>query len=136
MIRSVTTNKEPPVHVYARLLRHLHELIARGLGDSPEAEALADEMDAPGYALTESERDRVSGLSEDLYALAEGRVNAVPMPASERDQWDRDFQNAIAVSEWDRVLQLLRRPPRGLAAGYVPSMQAKCWKAWGIQRLR
>ncbi len=46
------------VLTYARLVRELHDLIARGLGDSPEAEALAEHMDAPWYAMTDQEQRR------------------------------------------------------------------------------
>ena len=49
-----------PVHVYVRLLRTQHVFIAEGKGDSEEAEARADCMDAPWHAMTGQERDRVA----------------------------------------------------------------------------
>ena len=45
---------DTPVRAYGRLLLRLHDLIARGLGDDPEADAVRDQMDGPWHALTEA----------------------------------------------------------------------------------
>lgn len=62
------------VQTYAHLLGKVHALIAQGLGDSPQAEALADEMDALWFAMTDEEQVRMCGLSEGLYRQAEGKT--------------------------------------------------------------
>ena len=54
-----------------RGLRELHELTAAGRLDSPEADAVRDATDAPWEALTEEEKRRISGLSEDLYSITD-----------------------------------------------------------------
>jgi Spy/CpxP family protein refolding chaperone len=53
--------------LFESLLRRLHALIAAGQGDSDEADALRDEMDAPWYAMTEEARERMGELSARLY---------------------------------------------------------------------
>jgi hypothetical protein len=53
--------------LFESLLRRLHALIAAGAGDSPEADALRDEMDAPWHAMGESGRQRMNELSARLY---------------------------------------------------------------------
>lgn len=41
---------------YDKLAYELYALIAAGKGDSPEAEALCERMDAPWYAMTAEEQ--------------------------------------------------------------------------------
>src|SRR5271166_6101821 len=60
-----------------RGLRELHELTATGRLDSPEADAVRDATDAPWRALTEEEKRRISGLSEDLYSITDPAQSAV-----------------------------------------------------------
>lgn len=74
-MRNPPNTPESPAEEYARLLGKLHELITQGEGDSAEADAIRDEMDGPWYALTEQERERLNGLSEDLSAGAEGTAS-------------------------------------------------------------
>jgi hypothetical protein len=131
MSAPTTARNEPPVRVYARLLRQLHEYIARGQGDSPEAEAVGDQMDEPGYALTQREQERVGGLSEDLYALAEGDVKSAAMSKPDRDRWESEFGAAMGSADWDRALHLLRHPPNDVSPEYVRSTQAMCWGRLG-----
>ena len=62
----------PSYLTVVRGIREMHRLIAAGQEDSPAAEALRDATDRPWQALTEVERKRASGLSEDLYSIMEG----------------------------------------------------------------
>ena len=59
---------EKPVVTYERLLRQLHKLIRAGKSDSPDAETLRDELDAPWYLMTTDEHTAVNRLSEALSA--------------------------------------------------------------------
>jgi hypothetical protein len=122
---------DTPARAYSRLLLRLHDLIAKGQGDDPEADAVRDQMDAPWYAMTDAEQERVGGLSEDLYALAENNPRAVRMPAEERRQWGQEFGAAFAAGDWDRALVLLRRPPDDVPAAHVAFFQADCWEHLG-----
>ncbi len=122
---------EAPVLTYARLLVQLHVLIAEGKGDSAEADAVRDEMDAPGYALNEVEHARVNGLSEDLYTLAETGVKHVPMSPEERKAWGENIDRALRTGNWDGALQLLRRAPSHLPTDRILFAQAWCWHRIG-----
>ena len=122
---------EPSTCAYARMLVRLHDLIAKGQGDGPEADAVRDRMDAPWYALTGAEQERVGGLSEDLYALAEQIPRSVPMAAEERGRWGQEFKAALDAGDWDRALVLLRRPPADVPAEHVAFFQADCWDHLG-----
>ena len=110
-------------------------LIAEGKGDSEEAEALADRMDAPWHAMTTQEQDRMRGLSRDLYALAEGGTKQIPMSPDEAKQWHEGAGAALAgldAGDVDPVLGFARRPaPEGLPRHVIPLLQAKCWQRLG-----
>jgi hypothetical protein len=121
--------------VYGRLLLRLHDLIAKGQGDDPEADAVRDQMDAPWYAMTEAEQDRVGGLSEDLYAAAESNPRSVKMSAEERREWGQAFGAAFEAGDWDRALVLLRRPPDDVPADHVAYFQADCWERLGCPEI-
>ncbi len=125
------TRSEAPVLTYARLLYRLHLLIAEGKGDHEEADALRDEMDAPGYALNQKEHARVGGLSEDLYTLVETGVKHVSMSPEERKAWGEGIAGAIRAGDWDGALQLLRRAPSDLPADRILFAQAWCWHRLG-----
>ena len=77
-----------------RGLRELHELTATGRLDSPEADAVRDATDAPWEALTEEEKRRISGLSEDLYSITDLAHTAV----KELNPQAQPFQHAFSAS--------------------------------------
>ena len=54
-----------------RGIRELHRLALEGRDESPEADAVRDATDGPWEGLSEAERKRVSGLSEDLYSISD-----------------------------------------------------------------
>jgi hypothetical protein len=130
MADTVTTD-DTPARTYGRLLLRLHDLIPRGRGDEPEADAVRDRMDAPWHALPEAEQELLGGLSEDLYALAENNPRSVRMSDEERQQWGQEFGAAFAAGAWDRALVLLRRPPEDVPADHVAFFQADCWEHLG-----
>ena len=52
---------------YVALLVQLHNLIAAGKGDDPEADAIRDQMDEPWRHLNDKEISRLRDLSASLY---------------------------------------------------------------------
>jgi hypothetical protein len=52
--------------LFESLLRRLHALIAAGAGDSDEADALRDAMEAPWHAMGDEGRERMDELSARL----------------------------------------------------------------------
>jgi tetratricopeptide (TPR) repeat protein len=135
---SVAANQESaatPVLTYARLVRDLHDLIAHGLGDSPEAEALADQMDEPWYAMTEQEQRRMRGLSADLYALREGGPKRVDMSPEQFAAWEINVTrmgDQLHLGDVDSALEFFRKPiPSSLPAHFIPVLQARCWERAG-----
>jgi hypothetical protein len=132
---TVTTDEVAPARKYGRLLLRLHDLIAKGQGDDSEADAVRDDMDSPWHAMTEAEQQRMGGLSEDLYSLAENRPRSVKMFAEERSKWGTAFGSAFESGDWDRALQLLRQCPDDVPADHVAYFQAECWEHLGCPEI-
>jgi tetratricopeptide (TPR) repeat protein len=128
---------ERPVVTYARLLIRLHEFIRQDQRETPEAEAVADEMDRPWLLMSEQERARMGGLAEDLYALAEGGPKVVQMSPSEAAAWREEAQAirdlVLLGQKLDKALTFLRRPhpPITQAPDIIPYLQARCWEQLG-----
>jgi tetratricopeptide (TPR) repeat protein len=98
----------PSYLAMVRGTRELHQLLAAGKDDSPEADAIRDATDGPWRALSEVERKRVQNLSEDLYSLVESPPAAQPMNPQAQAKLSEAFE-AQKRGEWDRALDLLRR---------------------------
>jgi hypothetical protein len=125
------TVEAAPARSYARLLLRLHALIAMGQGDSEEADAIRDRLDAPWDGLMEAEQDRLGGLSEDLYQLADHGPGTAAIAPEQRQAWGQAFGAAFQKEDWDRTLALLRRAPAGVPADHVAFLQADCWERLG-----
>jgi tetratricopeptide (TPR) repeat protein len=125
----------PPVLAYAAMLRKNDQLIAAGNGDGEEAALLADDMDGPWYAMTDDERDRMRGLSADLYALREGGPKRIEMSDEEQAKWQqarRDAHARLEIGDVDAALSSLRLPiPSNVENYNVPFLQARCWEKLG-----
>jgi hypothetical protein len=98
----------PAYLAMVRGTRELHQLLAAGKDDSPEADAIRDATDGPWEALSEIERERVGNLSEDLYSLVEPPPAAQPINAQAQSKLTEVFA-AKQRGEWDTALDLLRR---------------------------
>ena len=116
---------------YARLLVKIHELDPRGENESAELDALCDELDYYGSQMSGRECGRVRGLSQDLYALVEGR-QGVSMSPEERRQWSHRGQAALLSGDADAHLEHLRQPfPQDMQAGMIQFLQGRCWERLG-----
>src|ERR1019366_7741865 len=112
-MNGIVSTVETPVAEYARHLLALHALDLQGKHNSGEADAIRDEMDAPWYGMTEQERDRMGGLSEDLYALADGGPPRVEMTDQELNEWRKELaecKSRYVQGDIDAWLAFWRKP--------------------------
>jgi len=132
-IKALST--QPPAFVYARLLIDLHRLIGEGKGDSEEAEAIADRMDAPWYAMTGREQARMRGLAVDLHAMRDGGPKRLDMSTDLIAAWRGALKEALTragAGDVDAFLNCLRKPiPSALPPQFTPFLQAGCWEKLG-----
>lgn len=110
-----------------RGLRELHRLAVTGRQDSPEADAVRDATDAPWEALTESEKRRISGLSEDLYSITDPRETS-PREMNPQVQTRLvDVYQARQSGEWDRAFELLRRWAAYIEPSVLSYLRGRTW---------
>lgn len=114
-----------------RGLRELHRFNVPGLRDSPEADAVRDATDVPWPALTEVEKRRISGLSEDLYALTDP-PQSTPREMNPQVQSRLvDVYQARQRGEWDRTLELLRRWAAYVEPSVLSYLRGSTWLGAG-----
>jgi tetratricopeptide (TPR) repeat protein len=107
-------------------IRELHRLLAEGKDDSPEAEAVRDATDGPWQTLSEVERDRVRGLSEDLYSLVEAPTTPLPATAEAQAALNDAFE-ARQRGDWDRALSRIRSCATYFAPDLVSFFRGRTW---------
>jgi len=110
--------------------RELHQLLAAGKEDSPEADAIRDATDGPWEALSEVERNRIRNLSEDLYSLTEPPRASEPMTAQAQAGLNEAYE-ARQRGEWDRALDLLRRWRAHIDPALVSYLRGSIWLGAG-----
>jgi tetratricopeptide (TPR) repeat protein len=110
----------------ARGIRELHRLGLECQDDSPEADAIRDATDGPWEALSETERRRVSGLSEDLYSISEP-VSEVPETNPQAQAKLVEAFEASHRGEWDRALELVRRWGKHLSPAPISYLRGLIW---------
>jgi tetratricopeptide (TPR) repeat protein len=130
-----------------RGLRELHQLAIAGRQDSPEADAVRDATDASWEALTDAEKKRITGLSEDLYSITDPQKAAAREMNPQAQSRLVDVYQARQRGEWDRVLELLRRWAAHIDPPFLSYLRGSTWldagdpataslffeHAWGLQ---
>ncbi len=116
----------PAYLAMVRGTRELHQFLAAGKDDSPEADAIRDATDGPWQALSEVERNRVRNLSEDLYSLAEPAPTSQAMNAQAQAKLLEAFE-ARKRGEWDRALDLLRQWQAYIDPALVSYLRGSTW---------
>jgi tetratricopeptide (TPR) repeat protein len=113
-----------------RGIRELHKLAAAGNEESSAAEAIRDATDGPWQALTEVERRRACGLSDDLYSITEPLSTVLPTNPQAAARLN-DAVEARQRGDWDRALELLRRWGAYVAPALVSYLRGTIWMAAG-----
>ncbi len=113
-----------------RGLRELHALTLAGFDESPEADAVRDSLEGPWYDLSEIERQRLKGLSADLYSISDPIEQ--PLPSNPQVQRKlRESYEANQLGKWDQALDLLRRWGRHVDPALLSFLRGTIWQAAG-----
>jgi tetratricopeptide (TPR) repeat protein len=113
-----------------RGLLRLHLLSETGQDDAPEAEIIRDQLERPWYDLSEVEKQRIGGLSEDLYSISE--LPAEPLPMNPQAQ--RKLMEAVEArksGDWDKALTLLRRWGKQMDPAVLSFLRGTVWQEAG-----
>jgi len=115
-----------------RGLLHMHWLATGGQFESPEADAIRDAMDGPWEGLSEVERKRIGGLSQDLNAILDTEATKPPpeMNPQAQEKLNQAYE-ARGRGEWDRALELLRRWGKHISPALASYLRGTIWRAAG-----
>jgi hypothetical protein len=116
---------------YARCVRALHALFMGGKGESDEADALRDQMDEPWEALTEAQRELVSGLTADLNWIRREPKRPNVARDSVLTEALPKLVAALGAGDWRSVLETLREAAPDLARSKVAELRGRAWHALG-----
>ena len=121
----------PDYLAFVRGARELHKLTVAGRDESPEADAIRDATDGPWEGLSETERNRACGLSEDLFSISDP-PSSEPLPMNPQAQARlAEAIEARARGEWDRALALLRRWRKYIAPAVLSYERGLIWNEAG-----
>jgi tetratricopeptide (TPR) repeat protein len=122
----------PNYQTVIRGLLRMHRLTIDGQFESPEADAIRDAMDGPWEALSDVERKRIGGLSEDLNAISDSMSAQAPLEMNPQVQ-EKLVQayDARQRGEWDRALELLRRWGRYAPPALISYLRGTIWQEAG-----
>lgn len=114
---------------YTHLLVKLHQLTARNIDESDEADALRDEMDLPWRRMTPEELRMARDLSADLYSITDP-----PPPAVESSppKLDALVTRAVKDEDWIRVLQVVRENAAQIPLYAASFLRGFAWSQLGL----
>lgn len=122
-------SNEPHYVESVRGLLRLHELEVAGESESDRADTVRDTLEGPWHLLSDVEKKRITGLSEDLYSITS---------PTETKQIDSQAQGKLVEvfeagesGEWDKALELLRRWREHIEPAICSYLRGAVWMAAG-----
>jgi tetratricopeptide (TPR) repeat protein len=113
-----------------RGLHQLHALTVAGKDEGPEADMVRARLEGPWWRLSDVQKKRITGLSEDLYSISEPPTEAEPMnPQAQRKLVEA--LDARQAKDWDKALDLLRRWGRYLEPALLSYLRGTIWMQAG-----
>ena len=114
-----------------RAILRLHQLWLDGKGESAEADALRDAADGPWHLLSDVERKRIWGLSQDLNSMTEPpNLGATEMNPQAQAQLV-EANEARQQGEWDRALDLMRQWGKHFPPAMLSNLRGLLWSEAG-----
>jgi tetratricopeptide (TPR) repeat protein len=125
-------SQSPAYQEVVRGLLRMHQYTIEGQDESEEADALREAMGEPWERLSAIERERVAGLSKDLYTVSDPPPSQPPQPMNPQAQGKLDeAYESRERGEWDRALELWRRWGKYVPAPLLSYLRAMIWEAAG-----
>lgn len=112
---------------YIRKLLLLHDYIARGRGDTPTADKFREDLMDLFDKLSVKEQVLVTGLSGDLYQLADKSMY-IKTSEDEKREIKAKIEVALEEKDWDTLLSQLRYGT-GLSEKQIALYRAKAWES-------
>jgi tetratricopeptide (TPR) repeat protein len=123
--------QSPAYQEVVRGLVRMHKYTVDGQDECEEADELRESMGEPWGRLSSTERDRVAGLSKDLYTVSDPpSPGPEPMNPQAQARLTEAFE-ARGRGEWDRALELLRRWGKYLEPPLLSYLRGRIWEDAG-----
>lgn len=117
-----------PYLLVLRGLHRLHAFDSQGRNEEPEADALRAQMEGPWHSLSEGEKKRLRGLSEDLYSIGRPHLQELSREAQKKLL---EALEARKEQEWDKALDLLRSWGKHLDPAGLAFLRGSVWSEAG-----
>jgi hypothetical protein len=132
-MHSTTESLSPEYASLADLLLSLHDLIRIGQGDSTEADEIRDRMDDSWTKISDLERQRIDGMSADLYTLgAESPIQHADRNRYISVELSAKLAPLMFKREWDTVLDSLRQIPGEISWDLAAQYRAEAYAKLGV----
>ena len=118
-----------PYIEYVRGLLRLHQLDCDERSESDEAEAVRDSLEVPWSLLSKSERERIKGLSADLYGISAPALTVAPTKESQRAI--QEAMEARNIGNWDESLSIIRTFENQFEHGLIAYIRGTVWREAG-----
>ncbi len=118
---------------YLHCLRGMHQLHALNLSgqdQTDEANRIRGQMEQVWWNLSETEQERLDGLSEDLYTLSDGLWKPSPT-TPETKLLQEQYDHAVQTGNWDEALNSLRLVAHFLEPAAVSTLRGSIWQSAG-----
>ena len=129
----MSTNQFSTESNYLRVIRglhRLHSLSSAGDDQGPEAGAIRDDMDHPWNCLSDTEKRRLEGLSEDLYSLHDP-AEPVQDPTPESQRGLAEVLESRKTGEFEEALTKLRRWKHHVIPSMASYLRSSIWREAG-----
>lgn len=127
------SNRDQGAYVdWIRFICDVHRSQAWNAGRTPEQEAEEDRLNELWEDLDERQQQRLWGLSADLNTLCDQEVVvSSDWPSLSEIALRQELNEALSQGEWDRALELLRRPPQVHSRDERDALRGRCWTGLG-----
>jgi len=123
--------KSPSYQATMSGLLRLHQLTLDGQDESEAADLVRESMHEHWEGLSKVEKDRLTGLSKDLYEISD-QVDAPVEPSNPQTHNKiAEAYHARSRGEWDRALSLLRRWGKYIPRALLSSQRGSIWRSLG-----
>lgn len=124
---SALSGSTPAFTKYCQLFCHLQSLIASGQDETPEGEALRDDMDVLWQQLTSDELDHLDALTFDLSRVGVQRAYSGTVP----DALHEEFKDLLSRKDIEGALRFLRENEEHLPPHDVSALRGIFWSDLG-----
>lgn len=123
--------KSPSYQAEMSALLRMHQLSLAGQEESEEADMVRESACDYWDDLSKVEKDRLTGLSKDLYEISDGPVQSPePMNPQALAKLGETYE-ARERGDWDKALELLRQGGKQIPAALVSYLRGRIWQDAG-----